>query len=338
MPWTDNEQAITRSMPLLSYSQPGISNGWFRLAFAVTETGSQATAGDYFTALEFGTALVARFGCQIAYLSKGDGWYDLAGVDVLVVMVESYELPAIRYAEPGLITIAWARNWFERWCEQPWIADYALLLASSRQAAYFMSQRVGKLVRLLRIATNPDRFNLAGHPATPALDYVFTGSYWQAARDVVAALASLPPHFRGAIYGKNWEQVEEVSHLYRGFVPYEDIPLAYQQAAIVIDDANHVTKYWGAANSRVFDALAAGCLVITNSESVSDEVFAGKLPVYRSPADLAEQLTLYLGNPALLEETRNALRQVVLRQHLYRHRAFELSLYLDLAGLRVRQQ
>jgi hypothetical protein len=41
--------------------------------------------------------------------------------------------------------------------------------------------------------------------------------------------------------------------------------LVYRQAAIVIDDANHVTKTWGAANSRVFDALAAGCLVITNS-------------------------------------------------------------------------
>jgi len=81
------------------------------LAFAVTETGPDAAAGDYFTALELGAALQARFGWQIEYRSKdegGEGWYDLAGVDLLVVMVEEFELPSIRNASPHLVTIAWA--------------------------------------------------------------------------------------------------------------------------------------------------------------------------------------------------------------------------------------
>jgi hypothetical protein len=52
----------------------------FCLAFAVTETGPEAAAGDYFTAIELGAALQARFGWQIDYRSKGEGWYDLAGV------------------------------------------------------------------------------------------------------------------------------------------------------------------------------------------------------------------------------------------------------------------
>lgn len=264
-----------------------------RLAFAVTETGPDAAAGDYFTALELGTALQARFGWQIEYHPKGDGgegWYDLAGVDLLVVMVEEYELPAIRNASPHLVTIAWARNWFERWCDHPWVADYDLHLASSRQAADFMSQRTGKLARLLRIAANPERLNTDGRPARPTLDYVFTGHYWQSERDIVDALSALPTHYRGAIYGKHWEQVPALAHLHRGFVPYGRIHEVYRQAAIVIDDANHVTKEWGAANSRVFDALAAGCLVITNSQSVSDDAFDGRLPVYESPESLANLL------------------------------------------------
>jgi len=55
-----------------------------RLAFAVTETGPAAAAGDYFTALELGTALSARYGCEVEYLPKGESWYALADVDVLV--------------------------------------------------------------------------------------------------------------------------------------------------------------------------------------------------------------------------------------------------------------
>jgi hypothetical protein len=112
-------------------------------------------------------------------------------------MVDDYELPAIRKAAPHLTTIAWARNWFERWCEHSWIVDYGLLLASSRRAADFMGLHTGK--RLLRIATNPDFFNTDGRPARPMLDYVFTGSFWQAERDIVQALSALPDHYRGIV-------------------------------------------------------------------------------------------------------------------------------------------
>lgn len=303
-----------------------------RLAFAVTETGPEAAAGDYFTALELGAALEARFGWQIEYRPKGEAWYELGGVDVLVVMVDDYALPAVRQAPLYLITIAWARNWFERWCGNPWAAHFRLHLASARRAADFMSQQTGKRARLLRIATNPERFNTDGRPARPTLDYVFTGHYWQAERDVVDVLSALPTRYRGAIYGKNWEQVPALAQLHRGFVPYGQIAEVYRQAAIVIDDANHVTKAWGAANSRVFDALAAGCLVITNAQSVSDEVFGGRLPVYNSPDHLRNLLDHYLADVPARQRLVDDLRAEVLAKHTYRHRAWELARHLDTLG------
>ena len=198
-----------------------------KVVFAVTETGPEAAAGDYFTALELGTALEARYGWQVDYFPKGDSWYDLAGVDVLITMVDEYELPLIRHAAPSLITIAWARNWFERWCDRPWIGDYSLLLASSRQAISYMSQRTGKLTRLLRIATNPARFNANQRGPTPEMHYVFTGSYWQSARDITTALIAIPPHFRGAVYGRHWEDVPKLADLHRGFISYDRILEVY---------------------------------------------------------------------------------------------------------------
>jgi hypothetical protein len=47
-------------------------------------------------------------------------------------------------------------------------------------------------------------------------------------------------------------------------VPYTRLPELYRAARVVLDDSNHVTKHWGSVNSRVFDALATGTLVVTN--------------------------------------------------------------------------
>jgi len=303
-----------------------------KVAFAVTEIGPHAVAGDYFTAIELGNALKDRFGWQIEFRALGDNWYDLSGIDLFIAMVDDYELPSIRNAKPDLLKVAWARNWFERWSFRSWIGDYDLLLGSSTKAVDFLSQQLKTRARLLRIATNTRRFAIGGREKPSSLDFVFTGSYWQSQRDMVDALSRLPKRFRGAIYGKHWEQVPSLAHLDRGFVPYEQIHEVYQQASIVIDDANHVTKDWGAANSRVFDALAAGCLVISNSQSVSDEVFDGLLPVYQTPANLERLLDDYLTNQAKRDQLQEQLQKLVLQRHSYKHRALEFSVYIRSLG------
>jgi GT2 family glycosyltransferase len=300
-----------------------------RLAFAVTETGDDAAAGDLFTAMELGAALARRFGWHIDYLPQGPGWYALAGVDVVVAMVDEFDPRRIHGHHARLVRVAWARNWFERWCDRPWAGSYDLYLASSQRSARYLSERTGSLARLLRIATNPQRFHADSRPAEPPLDYVFTGSYWGVDRDITPALGAMPPALRGAIYGKHWQTHAQLAALDRGFVPYADLPAVYRQAAVVIDDANHVTKAWGAANSRVFDALAAGCLVVTNSESVSDEVFDGQLPVYQSPADLARLVSHYVQDAAARAALVQQLRSQVLARHSYEHRAMEFRLHLD---------
>jgi hypothetical protein len=307
-----------------------------RVAFAVTEVGEDAAAGDLFTAMELGAALAQRFGWQVDYRPCGDAWYGLAGVDVVVAMVDDFDPRCIHGSHPGLVKLAWARNWFERWCEREWSGSFDLYLASSQLSARYISGRLGKLASVLRIGTNPQRFNVEGRQPVPTLDYVFTGSYWGSDRDVASALGALSMKLRGAIYGKGWHAHPHLARLDKGFVCYADLPDVYRRAAIVIDDANHVTKAWGAANSRVFDALAAGCLVITNSESVSDEVFNGELPVYRSNADLVQLVSHYANDHVSRTKLQERLRTQVLAKHCYAHRAFEFGLHLDRYLMRER--
>lgn len=302
------------------------------VVFAVTEVGAEAAAGDYFSALELAEALRGRFGCEVSLRAEGEGWYRLAGVDVVVAMVDHYDPRAIREAEPGLVRVAWARNWFERWAQQPGRQAFDVVLASSVPAARFLSERMGRRAKVLRLATNPQRFSPQGRAEVPRWEFVFTGSHWFAERDVVSALVALQGRYRGAVFGKNWDQVPSMVGWYQGFVPYAQLPEVYRQAAIVIDDANHVTKTWGAANSRVFDALAAGCLVITNSRSVSDEVFGGELPVYGAPQELVALVRQYVEDEPARGALVERLREQVLQRHQYRHRAFEFGLHLGWVG------
>jgi hypothetical protein len=299
-----------------------------KITFAVTETGPDAAAGDYFTALELGRALKQRFGWTVQYVPEAN-WDEPIETDVLVSMLDHFDPRAMKAIDSKITTVAWARNWFNQWAARPWLAQYDILLASSKRGAEAITEQAKRLCSVFPIATNPERFDIKNRELKPTLDYVFTGSYWGAPRDIVDALGVMPASLLGAVYGKHWEKCSEIEHLYRGFVNYDELPTIYAQSRIVIDDANHQTKAWGAANSRVFDALAAGCLVITNSKTVSDEVFDGLLPVYQKPEHLKELISYYSGHARACETLLTSLRETVFKQYCYQHRAIELKIRLQ---------
>lgn len=297
------------------------------IAFAVTEVGELASAGDYFTALELGGAIQETLGWRVSYIPKNE-WINLDGVDIVVAMTDNFDPTEIKNRHPALVLVAWARNWFDRWCERPWADWYDVYLASSEIGAAHIKDRLGMPSRVLRIATNPARFKAKSEKTEKPLDFCFTGSYWNAEREIIQALTKIPAEFRGAIYGKNWEKVRQVAHLHRGFIPYHEIPKIYDNASIVIDDANHVTKPWGSTNSRVFDAISAGCIVITNSRESSLDSFGGRLPSYESPDELAQLVSEYITNKELAAAKRQELSDWVLRHHTYSQRAVQLQKHL----------
>ena len=78
-------------------------------------------------------------------------------------------------------------------------------------------------------------------------------------------------------------------------------------------------------NSRVYDALASGALVVSNCKIGADEIFGGLLPTYASPDELVTQLNRSLSDVAATALLTKRLRQVVLANHTYAVRAGELS-------------
>ena len=127
------------------------------------------------------------------------------------------------------------------------------------------------------------------------------------------------------VYGKNWEKVEKFKDYYQGFIEYAKLPYLYASTKIVIDDANIATKKYGSVNSRVFDALASGALVITNGELGAKETFNGLLPYYHSKKELHDQINYYLTNEEVRMAKVKELQKIILQNHTYTQRAKSLK-------------
>lgn len=291
------------------------------LAFAVTDAIPATTAGDFFTASELGDACAKEFGWRCRYLSRSE-WYDLEDADVLIVLVDSYEISKIRGSKPDLVKIAWMRNWFERWTTGADFDLYDLFLCSSKKSAAWLRDHHGMPVSVFPLATNPERFSSRSLESQLHSDYCFTGSNWQFEREIAAFVQPEElPGYKFVVFGSGWESHPRLGPYSSGFVPYAKMPDVYAATRIVVDDANHVTREWGSVNSRVFDALAAGALVISNGEIGALEVFDGRLPTYRSAAELQARLRYYLGDDIERRQLAGQLRETVLASHTYRHRA-----------------
>lgn len=296
------------------------------IAIAVTDHGENVTAGDYFTAKELASVL-EKYGWNIVFLSRKKGeWYRIPDeMDVLLSLLDSYDLGKIPDRSKRLITIAWPRNWFDRWCDAACFKNYDMVFSSSQLACEYIRQHSEQEPELLPIATNHKRFNSNPECINPKrfdCDICFTGSYWNTSRDIMDALSDeVLQKYRFHVYGANWEKFDKFKAFNQGFIAYEEIPCVYHHSKIVIDDANHVTKPFGSVNSRVFDALMSGTLVITNGVEGSKDLFAGELPYYKTSTELDKLLEYYLNDDKARVAKIKQLKEIIIKEHTYKHRA-----------------
>jgi len=313
---------------LISAKKQLYSSSKLTLAIAVTDHGENVTAGDYYTAQELALSL-RGLGWNIVFLSRLKGqWYNIPEqVDVLLNLLDEYDLTKIPKRDKKLLTLAWARNWFDKWCSSTWFNSYDLIFASSETSCDYIKTNSQQTAVLLPIATNPTRFETPDEPCNKySSDICFTGSYWGHPRDIMSSLSkNILSNYDFHVYGANWQNFSPFKAHAKGFVEYRQIPNIYHNTKIVIDDANHVTKPYGSVNSRVFDALMSGALVITNGKKGSLELFSGELPYYETPQQLEDLLKDYLSNPIKRKKKVEQLKKQVIKHHTYSHRANSIS-------------
>jgi O-antigen biosynthesis protein len=277
--------------------------------------------GDWYSGHEIGDALQAQ-GWRVTYVQrKGEQWYELPeDIEYVLSLMDSFDL---RRVPEHITTIAWIRNWTERWLEQPWFERADVLLASSGGTAELIERTTGRRTIRFPLAVNPDRFRRRSPGTEYTNDYVFTGNWWGKDRDIQQALAPLPGE-RVAIYGRDWDKVAEFAPYARGELPYTELPRLYAEAKLVLDDTQGPTLPYGAVNARVFDALAAGTLPVTNCEAGVRELFDDEFPVWSSKETLRRTMDRLLADEELRVALARRYRELVLGKHTYAHRAAQL--------------
>ncbi|MEO5884701.1 MAG: glycosyltransferase, partial [Candidatus Limnocylindrales bacterium] len=312
------------------------SDGPLHVGVTLTRDDPTEGWGDWYTAHELGEALEG-LGWRVSYLERsGEHWYAPdTSIDVVVSLLDAFD---VRRLPAGVVTVAWVRNWTDRWLEREWFDEYDLVLASSGPSKALIDAHSVHVARIMPIATNPARFHPPGEPgdtsaatepAWPAADLVYTGNHWGEERGIQAILPRLLGAGRSiALYGKGWDKIPAAASVALGPLPYDDLPAAYAAGAIVIDDTASPTLPYGAVNSRVFDALATGTLVVTDNVIGAQELFDDLLPAASDPAGIFDLVERYLADPEERRRLSGALRAMVLERHTYAHRATELRDHL----------
>jgi spore maturation protein CgeB len=186
---------------------------------------------------------------------------------------------------------------------------------------------------VIPLATNVSRFQPGAPNPTFECDYAFTGNNWGHGRDLIPLL-DVRPGEKFMMFGKDWDKDPRTERYWRGHLEYGLLPELYSSSKIVLDDTASPTLPYGFLNGRVFEALAAGALVITDNVEGSAEMFDGELPTYSSREDLRAQLDYYLDNEQERLGLVSKLRERVLSRHSYAARPGE---FLSLARDYLRQ-
>lgn len=293
-----------------------LSDHRLHVGITITRDLESAGYGDFYTAHELGRAFEDELGWVVRYVERyRDAWYDGTGeLDLLVVLHDEFDLG--RVARPGLTAMAWIRNWADRWVGHPWFDDFDLVMASSStigDQVRAMSRR--REVHVLPLATNPDRFVPAAGPRAGVVMPVNNWGVDRGVEELVAAIGDV------RLYGKGWDHVPALVEHWHGHLSYDQLPDLYGRAEVVVDQAAPHTRPFASVNSRVFDALSAGALVVTDQLDGARELFGDLLPTYDGPEEAAALVRRLIADPAATRQRADELQRVVREHHTYTARA-----------------
>lgn len=304
---------------------PGRAGNGRSIMLAVSTTDIDSGRGDLFVAAGLGRALQAR-GWQVQ-LVPPERWADPGTwPDVVVAMLPIFPVAAV---PAGSLAVAWTRNETSTWLRTPRLASYDVVLSSSRLAAADLREVFPRGVDELALGVDTDLYEARRPGTAMSWDAATTANHWGRDRDVHTALAGLRTTHRVGWFGAARTKDAAMLRWHQGSLRLGELPELYRTSRLVVDDLNHTTLPYGSVNSRVYEALAAGALPVTNSALGLADLGLQELPVYRSAAELDAVVERSVADPAWAEDLAARLSGVVLEHHTWDARALQLEQLQD---------
>lgn len=156
--------------------------------------------------------------------------------------------------------------------------------------------------------TNPEKF-FAAYDKEKAADILFVGSNWH---DRTSLRYALESGFTVDVYGYNWDGVVPLA-MYKGrYIPNDELFSYYASAKIVLNDHRPDMKEFGFVNNRIYDATAAGALVISDYMKEIEDAYGDTVVMYKDREDLKEKIAYYLAHDEERKEKAARAREITL--------------------------
>ncbi len=186
---------------------------------------------------------------------------------------------------PGQVNILWVISHPEAVSVEE-IREFDLVFAASLSWSRKMTELSGRDVLPLLQATDVARFNETAAPrlldAVLFVGGIHVGRERPVVNDALAARVPL------GVYGPGWAgRLPEGVHLGE-YVENHELASYYRGAHRVLADHWEVMADEGFIQNRLFDAVAAGCYVISDEVEGIADVFRGAVQTYTTPSELGE--------------------------------------------------
>lgn len=122
-------------------------------------------------------------------------------------------------------------------------------------------------------------------------DIIFVGSNWH---DRTSLRYALESGFNVAVYGYNWQGIVPQDMYKSQYIENKELNRYYSSAKIVLNDHRPDMKEFGFINNRIYDATAAGALVVSDYMPEIEYIYGDSVPMYKTKEELAYLLNYYL--------------------------------------------
>jgi O-antigen biosynthesis protein len=139
-------------------------------------------------------------------------------------------------------------------------------------------------VRPLLQATNPRRFHPGARGVSFGEPVLFVGSTRGEYRPMVRW--AITQGIDIGVYGVGWNEFIDPTFIRADFLPNEQLPQAYATAGVVLNDHWPLMAEHGFLSNRLFDAVASGASVVSDSARGLSEVFGDAVTVVAEGEDL----------------------------------------------------
>ena len=174
-------------------------------------------------------------------------------------------------------------------------------------------------VESLLQASNAHRFTPTAASADSGPRVLFAGStrgeYRPAVRACIDADVDL------SLFGVGWDEFVPPNKISGEFLPNEQLPAAYASAGVVLNDHWPDMAAQGFLSNRLFDAVASGTRVLSDTATGLDEVFGEAVLTYGSPEEIPSLVSGDLDDVFGTREVRLKNAERIAREHSFDARA-----------------